>query len=94
MFSVVYGRSKTQFHSISFQNFWPVEICLRWNEARLVSVSLGQDRFFILPSSFLSKRGIPVITVIALTTPAPTLSTLAAARTQRPLSSFATSPVV
>jgi hypothetical protein len=64
MFSVVYRPPKTQFHSNSFQNFWPVEICLRWNEARLESVFLGQDCSFVLPSSFLPKRGIPVITCV------------------------------
>ena len=57
MFSVVYRPSKTQFHSTSFQNSWPVEICLRWNEARLVSVSWGQDRISILPS-FISVESV------------------------------------
>jgi hypothetical protein len=41
MFSVTYRHSKTQFHSTSFQNFWPVEICLRRNNARLEPVLLG-----------------------------------------------------
>jgi hypothetical protein len=81
MCSVVYRHPKTQFHSNSFQNFWPVEICLRWNEARLESVFLGQDCSFVLPSSFLPKRGIPVITVVIITTP--TLSSLAAEGPQR-----------
>ena len=43
---------------------------------------LGQDRFSILPSSFLSKRGIPVITV--LTTAAITSSLAAEGYTQPP----------
>jgi hypothetical protein len=45
MFSNTYRPSKTQVHSISFQNFWPVEICLRRNEARL-------ERFFGAGSLF------------------------------------------
>jgi hypothetical protein len=32
MFSATYRPSKTQFSSDSFQNFWPVEICLRRND--------------------------------------------------------------
>ena len=45
---------------------------------------MGQDRSFVLPSSFLSKRGIPVITVITVViiTTAAILSSVAAARTQ------------
>ncbi len=42
IFSTTYKPSKTQFHSSSFQNFWPVEICLRRNEARSESVSWGR----------------------------------------------------
>src|ERR1019366_9009220 len=52
MFSVVYRPSKTQFHSTSFQNSWPVEICLRRNEARLVSVSWGRIAFPSCPLHF------------------------------------------
>ena len=51
-FSKTYRPSKPQFHSISFQNFWPLEICLRRNEARLELVSWGRIALSSCPLHF------------------------------------------
>jgi len=56
IFSITCRPSEAKFHSISFQDFWPVEIRLRRNEARLESVSWGRIVLSSGPLHFRNHR--------------------------------------